>query len=83
MWFLLQSFIIFAVEASNIRWHWTPNGYVASLIAIGVAFATTAIANELLMICKRFFTKRRARQQRISKRLEPIRRSSSAQNLVT
>jgi hypothetical protein len=31
MYFLLQSSIIFAVVASNIRWHWTPNGYLARL----------------------------------------------------
>jgi hypothetical protein len=41
MWFLLQSSIIFAVCASNIRWHWTPNGYVASLIGIGLAWLVT------------------------------------------
>jgi hypothetical protein len=32
MWFLFQSTIIFAVMASNIHWHWTPNGYLAGLI---------------------------------------------------
>jgi hypothetical protein len=30
MWFLIQSSIIFAVVASNIKWYWTPNGYLAS-----------------------------------------------------
>jgi hypothetical protein len=35
MWFLLQSSIIFAVCASNIRWHWTPNGYLAGLMGVG------------------------------------------------
>jgi hypothetical protein len=29
MWLLFQSTIIFAVVASNIKWHWTPNGYLA------------------------------------------------------
>ena len=41
MWFLLQSSIIFAVVASNIHWHWTPNGYLASLIGIGLAWLIT------------------------------------------
>jgi hypothetical protein len=29
LWFLIQSSIIFAVIASNIHWHWTPNTYLA------------------------------------------------------
>ena len=41
MWFLLQSSIIFAVVATNIHWHWTPNGYVASFIGIGLAWLIT------------------------------------------
>ena len=41
MWFLLQSSIIFAVCASNIRWHCTPNGYLASIIGIGLAWLVT------------------------------------------
>jgi hypothetical protein len=32
MWLLLQSLVIFAVVASNIHWHWTPNGYLASVL---------------------------------------------------
>jgi hypothetical protein len=42
MWYLLQSLIIFAVVASNIRWHWTPNGYLAGLIGVGLAYGLTA-----------------------------------------
>jgi hypothetical protein len=41
MWFLLQSSIIFAVVASNIHWHWTPNGYLAAMIGIGLAWLVT------------------------------------------
>jgi hypothetical protein len=37
MWLLLQSAVIFAVMASNIHWRWTPNGYLAALIGIGIA----------------------------------------------
>lgn len=38
MYFLLQSSIIFAVYASNIAYHWTPNGYLAGLIGVGLAY---------------------------------------------
>ncbi len=43
MWFLFQSAIIFAVMASNIHWHWTPNGYLASAIGIGLAWLLTRL----------------------------------------
>jgi hypothetical protein len=49
MWFLFQSLIVFAVMASNIHWQWTPNGYLASLIGIGLALAATAGVNQLLL----------------------------------
>ena len=39
MYFLLQASIIFAVCASNIHWHWTPNGYLAS--TLGAALLAT------------------------------------------
>ena len=42
MWFLFQSLIIFAVVASNIHWQWTPNGYLASLIGVGLVYGLTA-----------------------------------------
>ena len=38
MWLLFQSTIIFAIVASNIKWHWTPNGYLAGLIGVGLAW---------------------------------------------
>lgn len=47
MWFLLQSSIIFAVVASNIHWQWTPNGYLAGAIGVGLAFLVTACWNGL------------------------------------
>jgi hypothetical protein len=43
MWPALQASIIFAVVASNIHWHWTPNGYLASLIGIGLAWSLTRL----------------------------------------
>ena len=41
MWYLLQCAIIFAVAASNIRWHWTPNGYLVGLVGVGLAYGLT------------------------------------------
>jgi len=43
MWFLFQSSIIFAVVASNIHWHWTPNGYLASAIGVALAYGLTRL----------------------------------------
>jgi hypothetical protein len=37
VWYLLRSVIIFAVVASNIHWHWTPNGYLAGILAFVAA----------------------------------------------
>ncbi|MCS3449528.1 hypothetical protein M2222_001651 [Bradyrhizobium elkanii] len=47
MWHLFQSLVIFAVIASNIAYHWTPNGYLASAIGVGLAWVLTQIVNEL------------------------------------
>jgi hypothetical protein len=62
MWFLIQSSIIFAVMASNIRYKWTPNPYVAGLVAAGAAFAATALLNELLTWARRYQTSARPRK---------------------
>ena len=43
MWFIIQSTIIFAVIASNIHWHWTPNPYLAGLIGAGLAYGVTRL----------------------------------------
>jgi hypothetical protein len=48
MWFLLKASVIFAVCASNIHWHWTPNGYLASLIGVGLAYGATWLLTALL-----------------------------------
>jgi hypothetical protein len=50
VWFLIQSSIIFAVVASNIRWHWTPNGYVAGLIGAGLAYDMTHLLASLMKL---------------------------------
>lgn len=43
MYFIFQSSIIFAVLASNIHWKWTPNGYLAGLIGVGLAYGLTRL----------------------------------------
>jgi hypothetical protein len=48
VWFLLQSSIIFAVCASNIHWHWTPNGYIPSLLGIGLAYLATLMVQRIM-----------------------------------
>ena len=47
MWFIFQSSVIFAVMASNIHWHWTPNPYLAGLIGGVLAYGATL----LLTLC--------------------------------
>jgi putative exporter of polyketide antibiotics len=46
-WRLFQALIAFGVVASNIRYQWTPNGYLAVIVAIGAAFIVTAALTEL------------------------------------
>ena len=36
MWFLFQGLIVFAVSASNILYHWTPNSYLVGLAGMGL-----------------------------------------------
>ena len=47
MWFLFQASIIFAVSASNIAYHWTPNGYLVGLLGIGLAYGLTLLLSGL------------------------------------
>ena len=44
MWFLLQCVVIFAVMAANVHYGWTPNPYLAALLAIGAAWIITSSA---------------------------------------
>jgi hypothetical protein len=41
LWKMLQISVFAGVMATNIEWQWTPNGYVASLVALGAAFTVT------------------------------------------
>jgi hypothetical protein len=40
---LFQTLVFMAVMFSNIRWQWTPNGYVASLLGGLAAFFATVL----------------------------------------
>jgi hypothetical protein len=53
VWYLLQSLIIFAVVASNIHWHWTPNTYLASILGILAALLLTVGLNKLIEMVRR------------------------------
>ena len=44
---------MFAVFASNIHWHWTPNQYVVGGLAWLAAYAATAAINGLHGLCCR------------------------------
>lgn len=48
MWKLIQFSVIVAIVGSNGAYHWTPNGYVAGLIAVGAAFFVTLGLSSLL-----------------------------------
>lgn len=37
-----------AVLCSNVYWRWTPNGYLASIIAIVVAYLATVVLTALI-----------------------------------
>ena len=60
MWFLIQSSIIFAVCASNIRWKWTPNPYLAGLTGVVLAYGVTVLLSYLTCL----FRIKRARDSR-------------------
>lgn len=37
----IQITIMLAIMGSNIRWNWTPNGYLAGMVGIGAAWVLT------------------------------------------
>jgi hypothetical protein len=51
--YLLQSVIIFAVVASNIHWQWTPNGYLAGILAFVAALLATVGLSYLIDMVRR------------------------------
>ena len=54
MWLLLQCLIIFAVIASNIHWHWTPNIYIAAILGWIAALLVTVGLNGLFGLIRRW-----------------------------
>jgi hypothetical protein len=48
MWRLMQTCIVFAVLASNVYYQWTPNPYLAGMIAFFCAFLATAALSAAL-----------------------------------
>lgn len=69
-WGLLQMTIFCAVLGSNIQWQWTPNSYLAGLLAFAAAWAVTKVFGRLieLPILRRLLFKHE-RMARIEKRL--------------
>jgi hypothetical protein len=53
MWFIFQGSIIFAVVASNIHFHWTPNGYLASILGFVAALLVTVGLSHLIEMARR------------------------------
>lgn len=53
MWRLFQTAVVATVLSGNIYWHWTPNGYLASLIAGMAAFAATYSLSWLIDLFRR------------------------------
>lgn len=54
LWYVLQISVAVLVLASNQQYQWTPNGYLASLIAFGSAFFVSWILSQLLLLPGRF-----------------------------
>ena len=50
---LLQFSIAVFVVGSNLKWHWTPNGYVAGAAALVAVLAVTALLSGLLRLLGR------------------------------
>lgn len=52
-WFVIQGVIAFLVIASNIKYEWTPNGYLAALIAMSAAYFATLLLGLFLALIGR------------------------------
>lgn len=50
MWKIFQLLIFVGVVFANIRWELTPNGYLASLLGIILAFLATVAVSGLLTL---------------------------------
>lgn len=71
LWKLFQLTIFVGVMTTNIEWQWTPNGYVASGIAIACAYAATVALSWLFSLpgrLKHWSFLRQQRNDRIASR---------------
>lgn len=50
MWLIFQLLVMFFVLKSNIDYHWTPNPYLAGVIAVIAAWIATKIVYWLLIL---------------------------------
>lgn len=55
LWKLLQLVVFVAMLCGNIYWQWTPNGFVAGLLAWFVAFGVTVLLSDLFRFLARAF----------------------------
>jgi len=59
MWLkLFQGLVVFLVIASNIRWKWTPNGYLAAMLAGVTAACMTWLLLRTAELCRRLKPRR-------------------------
>jgi hypothetical protein len=64
---IMQFCIVVAVVGSNGQFHWTPNGYVAGLVAVAAAFLATLLvmgARELWNVLLHKFGNQRGSRSR-------------------
>jgi hypothetical protein len=54
LWRLLQASIIAAVMCGNIYWRWTPNGFLAAMLGVGVAYVLTILPFILIGRIRRY-----------------------------
>jgi len=69
LWKLFQLTIIVGVVSTNIEWQWTPNGYLASGIAIGCAYLATVTLSWLFSLLGRFKQLRASLRQKRNDRI--------------
>jgi hypothetical protein len=69
MWKIFQLLIFVGVVFANIRWELTPNGYLASLLGIILAFLATVAVSGLLTLGLKIKAWRR--HQRLDQQVPP------------
>ena len=69
---ILQMLVAFAVLSANVYYEWTPNGYLAGLLAVAAAWAVTVIPFWIIDKARMLIAPNAARNQRRSK-IEEVR----------